>query len=272
MVKFLGNGAAVVAGIHKEGKPYGWPCAAPAISLTYDELRFPRGVIKPGVDCTQNTQIADHGVQDGEVFTQRQPPAGYATFEAVLVATALTGEGQTFQRMFKTVRGIKGLEVQRGSPFKQPKLDELFEQWHQWNKKHLRESKEHYKIEFMGRYFCAKYPLGGQQMLSDLWQRVITDPLPPEIQALPLTPELKLTAALRKALQRIASLAGRRTFHLSGYTMARLFGHANHSTCAYWFLNLRHYRVIELAIRGSQGQIVEGFRRKASEYIYLLPQ
>jgi hypothetical protein len=261
------GGMAMVAGIHPFGKPYVRTCEGPLASIAYSDIVFPPGVVKPCLDASDCTQSSEHRPQEGETPSCSALP--YASLEGLLAYTALTGTGQTRKRQFETLRGIRGLEAMRGSPFSQPELDDAFERWYDWNRPHLKESKATYQAEFMGRYELAKYPLGSQQMLEDAWNRVATDALPPEVQALPCDePDLKLMAAFCRELQRMAGPPPK-SFFLSSHVLKGLLGHEHHSTCALWFHTLIRYGYLERVKKGTQGTPGEGFPRRASEYRYL---
>jgi hypothetical protein len=162
--------------------------------------------------------------------------------------------------LFTLARGLKAVELSRGSALSEGELREVFERWFVEAKPHVKKNLgiDDYWFEFMEGYENVEHPLGAG-VVETVWAK--TAGVPPPVAA-------ERYADLN--LQRVVSFCRemwlfrhRQPFFISCRTLQRLLDHAEHVRAARWLRGLVRDKV--LAIEEAGGAAT----RKATRYRYL---
>ena len=193
--------------------------------------------------------------------------------------TLPTGPAQNHALCFDFARGLRTLEILSGKLPGSTPDEAMLDAHDKWYEAalptgFLTKSKEEYMSEFLSARCRARSPLG-MPTLEQLWDRVISENEPLVFPPGPLSrfqkaEDFMKTLRLLRELQRGFFIKGQRLqFPLAGRSLAKLLGHANHSTMATWLSALQQLKTLKVMRQGKYGY--SNGTRFASEYIYTAP-
>ncbi|MBA2704462.1 MAG: hypothetical protein H0U60_11485 [Blastocatellia bacterium] len=164
--------------------------------------------------------------------------------------------------LFQLARGVITLEKVENRSISLSERRLIFGQWYERAKPFLRAEKtfDDYLFEFLTSFDGVRHLLD-EDVVDEAWVRANTAPLPKVAECFE-TQSVRLLVGLCRELQRIA---GHQPFLLACRTVARLFGHATHTTAASWLRGLASARIIEVVEQGSAQT------NRASRYRYIEP-
>lgn len=267
--EFRSNGGqSIVWGIHPDtSQPYQIVVNKPAMTMDFDSLRWPDGIINPFQerDWTEDTEDTED-LKNRRVRRTEEPKSsvflGFVyskinTVEDALLVAMPVRERENNQLLFKLARAIKTLEL-KGQVFGIPELEAVFDRWYAQAREFLRngQTKEDYYLEFMNACEKAKFPLGSVKV-GEAWARAKSQPLPEEAMRF-TNPDMRLLIAFLKHLQ---ILVGDEPLFVTYRDCASLLGHKSHSTVETWIGALAKLKYIRFGERGNE--------HRANRYYYI---
>ena len=246
---------SIVWGIHPDTKrPYKILVNKPAISMNFDSLRWPDGIINPfkqrnWTEVTEETDVTDEAKEAKVILSPGLPLFSLINSVADAVQKCLpTQIHENNLRLFDLARAL--LTLNQNKIPHDP--DEVFELWYDKAKAFLRQglSRDDYYLEFLKACHRAKVPLGSQ-IVSAAWERAKQNlmPLPPKVLAIN-RPGFGLLCAFFREMQ-VGAGSGKEWFVAGGQrACAQLLGHKSHSTVETWIGALQQMKVLETVKKG----------------------
>ena len=267
----------MIHGLHPSGKRYRFLRRAKPLTIAFADILWPENMtpllsLNPNADDTERTEPT----QRPQLTQLTQPTedtqadrsgkglslfvAPVFTFEQALAAARSHAPGGNHERLFTLARGLKAVELHQGQPLTEAELKNIFGQWFDEAKLHLKKGLgfDDYWFEFMEGFDNVEHPLGAG-VLDAAWAKSASAS-PPVVAEQFQDLNLRRVVSFCRELWRFRN---QQPFFVSCRTLQRLLGHPDHVRAARWLRGLVRLKILGVV------EIGNATNRKATRYRYL---